>query len=88
MDKVELEFEQPALDAVAKEAFLRQTGARGLRSIVEEALLDVMFEIPSRDDIARCVITSDVFTHKSPPRLYNKQNQPISLQDQELKAAA
>ncbi len=47
MDNVILEFEPDALESIATEAFLRRTGARGLRSIVEDALLDVMFEIPS-----------------------------------------
>jgi len=79
MDDVELEFVPDALDAVATEAFLRKTGARGLRSIVEEALLDVMFEIPSREDVARCVVTSEVFTQGQAPTLYNQQGQPIPL---------
>jgi ATP-dependent Clp protease ATP-binding subunit ClpX len=87
MDNVQLEFEPEALETVATEAFLRKTGARGLRSIVEEALLDVMFEIPSRDDIARCVVTSDVFTQNKLPALFNHQGQPTSL-GRELRPAA
>jgi ATP-dependent Clp protease ATP-binding subunit ClpX len=79
MDDVALEFEPEALDAVATEAFLRKTGARGLRSIVEEALLDAMFEIPSRDDVERCVVTPDVFTDHQPPRLFNHQGQQIQI---------
>ena len=79
MDDVELEFAPDALDAVATEAFLRKTGARGLRSIVEEALLDVMFEIPSREDVARCVVTREVFTEGKSPTLYNHQGNPIPL---------
>ncbi|MCC6457472.1 MAG: ATP-dependent Clp protease ATP-binding subunit ClpX [Caldilineaceae bacterium] len=79
MDDVELEFASDALDAVATEAFLRKTGARGLRSIVEEALLDVMFEIPSSEDVARCVVTREVFTQGQAPTLYNQQGQPIPL---------
>ncbi|MCC6166479.1 MAG: ATP-dependent Clp protease ATP-binding subunit ClpX [Caldilineaceae bacterium] len=79
MDHVALEFEPDALEAVATEAFLRKTGARGLRSIVEEALLDVMFEIPSRGDIARCVVTREVFTHDQPPLLYTHQGQPTTI---------
>jgi ATP-dependent Clp protease ATP-binding subunit ClpX len=79
MDKVKLEFEPDALEAIAMQAFLRKTGARGLRSIVEEALLDVMFEIPSRDDIARCVITKAVFNEDRLPLLYGRQGQPVSL---------
>ncbi len=79
MDRVTLEFEPEALDAVATEAFLRKTGARGLRSIVEEALLDVMYEIPSRTDVARCVVTKDVFTQGKAPSLYTAQGQLIQL---------
>jgi len=87
MDNVELEFEPGALDAVATEAFLRKTGARGLRSIVEGALLDVMYEIPSRSDVVRCVVTKEVFTQDEAPKLYTRQGQPIPM-DQELRHAA
>ncbi len=87
MDNVELEFEPAALEAVATEAFLRKTGARGLRSIVEEALLDVMYEIPSRSDVMRCVVTAEVFTHGESPTLYTRQGQPISVA-RELRSAA
>ncbi len=87
MDNVALTFEYDGLEAVATEAFLRRTGARGLRSIVEGALLDVMFEIPSRDDIVSCVVTRDVFLHGKPPLLYNGQGQQDSL-GRELKSAA
>jgi ATP-dependent Clp protease ATP-binding subunit ClpX len=77
MDNVALEFEPEALEAVATEAFLRKTGARGLRSIVEEALLDVMYEIPGRSDVARCVLTKEVFTQGKTPLLLNHQGQPV-----------
>lgn len=87
MDNVVLEFEEPALDAVATEAFLRRTGARGLRSIVEGALLDVMFEIPSRDDIARCVVNAEVFTQRTPPLLFNTYGKRVFL-NREVKSAA
>jgi ATP-dependent Clp protease ATP-binding subunit ClpX len=87
MDDVQLEFASEALEAVATEAFLRKTGARGLRSIVEEALLDVMFEIPSREDVTRCVVTPEVFTQGKAPALYNPQGQPISL-PREFRTAA
>ncbi len=87
MDKVELHFDAEALDAVATEAFLRKTGARGLRSIVEEGLLDVMYEIPSRDDVTRCVVTREVFTEDKLPRLFGRQGQPVSL-DREFRTAA
>jgi ATP-dependent Clp protease ATP-binding subunit ClpX len=87
MDHVVLDFEPDALETVATEAFLRKTGARGLRSIVEEALLDVMFEIPSRSDIARCVVTPEVFTQDKLPLLYSHQGQPIAL-SREYRTAA
>ena len=60
MDNVELEFEQEALRAIAAEALRRQTGARALRSIVEELMLDVMYELPSRQDVCHCLITREM----------------------------
>jgi ATP-dependent Clp protease ATP-binding subunit ClpX len=87
MDGVTLEFAPDSLEAVATEAFLRKTGARGLRSIVEEALLDVMFEIPSRDDIVRCVVTREVFTQGKAPTLYSPQGQSVTV-PREYRSAA
>jgi ATP-dependent Clp protease ATP-binding subunit ClpX len=87
MDGVSLEFEPAALEAVATEAFLRKTGARGLRSIVEAALLDVMYEAPSRPEIARCVITEEVFTRDAAPLLYDQAGRTITLEP-ELRSAA
>lgn len=89
MDEVLLEFEPDSLAAAATQAYMRRTGARGLRSIVEEALLDVMYEIPGRDEVARCVVRRDVFDDGAMPRLYGAQGQQIPLTDeQELDAAA
>jgi ATP-dependent Clp protease ATP-binding subunit ClpX len=59
-DGVELEFSDDAMEAVADQAILRGTGARGLRAILEEVLLDVQYDLPSRDDVRRCVVTADV----------------------------
>lgn len=59
MDDVELEFEEDALTAIAHKAIERKTGARGLRSIIEGIMLDVMFELPSREDIDQCIISKD-----------------------------
>lgn len=59
MDHVELVFEDDALDAIAEEALKRNTGARGLRAILENVMMDIMFDIPSRDDIVRVRITKD-----------------------------
>lgn len=69
LDDVELEFNQDALLEIAKEAIERKTGARGLRSIIENIMLDVMFELPSRDDIAKCIITKETITEKARPKL-------------------
>lgn len=67
LDNVELEFSDDAMEAVAEQALVRGTGARGLRAILEEVLLQVMYEIPSRDDIARCVIDREtVLSHVAP----------------------
>ncbi len=69
LDNVELEFEKDALLEIAKEAIERKTGARGLRSIIENIMLDVMFELPSRDDITKCIITKETVIEKARPKL-------------------
>jgi len=69
LDNVELEFEEQALRAIAKKAIERKTGARGLRSIIESIMLDVMFDLPSREDIKKCIITKDSVVHNVPPKL-------------------
>ncbi|MFE7063117.1 ATP-dependent protease ATP-binding subunit ClpX [Bacillus haimaensis] len=69
LDNVELEFEDGALVEIAKKAIERKTGARGLRSIIEGIMLDVMYELPSRDDIKKCVITADTVANNVAPKL-------------------
>lgn len=69
LDDVELEFEQEALFEIAKKAIERKTGARGLRSIIEGIMLDVMFELPSREDITKCIITKDTVVENKRPQL-------------------
>ncbi|WP_129840497.1 ATP-dependent Clp protease ATP-binding subunit ClpX [Streptomyces sp. RFCAC02] len=67
LDGVELEFDRPALEAIADQAILRRTGARGLRAIMEEVLMSVMYEVPSRQDVGQVVITEDVVrSHVNP----------------------
>jgi len=73
MDNVALKFEPDALEAIAKEAIKRNTGARGLRAIIEGIMLDVMYEVPSRDDIKDCVITEQVVKEKIVPELVSKK---------------
>ena len=69
LDDVELEFEDDALLEIAKKAIERKTGARGLRSIIEGIMLEVMFELPSRDDIAKCIITAESITKGESPKI-------------------
>ncbi len=69
LDGVALEFKDNCLLAIAEEAMKRNTGARGLRAILEETLLDVMFDLPSREDVERCVITREVVLNKEAPML-------------------
>ncbi|HSL93906.1 MAG TPA: ATP-dependent Clp protease ATP-binding subunit ClpX, partial [Bacillota bacterium] len=68
-DGVALEFQEEALRAVAREAITRNTGARGLRAILEKIMLEVMYESPSRGDIRKCIITEDVVLRGAPPLL-------------------
>ena len=68
-DDVELVFADDSLGAIADKALHRETGARGLRSIMEAALLDVMFELPSRDDVLKCVVTRETIEKSLPPTL-------------------
>ncbi|MFB5083744.1 ATP-dependent Clp protease ATP-binding subunit ClpX [Symbiobacterium thermophilum] len=69
LDNIELEFEEEAVRAIAKEALRRNTGARGLRAIIEDIMTDVMYEAPSRTDVTKCVITKDVVLKKQEPIL-------------------
>ena len=69
MENVDLEFDDEALKAIAKKAIERKTGARGLRSILEDILLDIMFELPSRDDVEKCLITKETVMNKAEPTL-------------------
>jgi len=69
MDNVQLEFNEDALGEIAKEALRRKTGARGLRAILEGIMRNVMYEVPSRTDITKCVISKEVVQHKEEPIL-------------------
>jgi ATP-dependent Clp protease ATP-binding subunit ClpX len=72
MDGVELQFTDDALRATASEALKTRAGARGLRTILERTLLDVMYEIPSRQDIAKCVVRQESVRGESPPLLITR----------------
>jgi ATP-dependent Clp protease ATP-binding subunit ClpX len=76
MEGVELEFEDDALDLVAEIAIKRGTGARALRSILENTMLEIMYKLPTKEGITHCVITKDVIVHKKEP-VYLNQNKKI-----------
>ena len=73
LDGVELEFDPPALEAIADQAMLRGTGARGLRAIMEEVLLSVMYEVPSNPDAARVLITREVVLENVNPTIVPRE---------------
>ncbi|MEU3653112.1 ATP-dependent Clp protease ATP-binding subunit ClpX [Streptomyces sp. NPDC014735] len=81
LDGVELDFDRPALEAIADQAILRGTGARGLRAIMEEVLQSVMYEVPSRKDVARVVITADVVRDNVNPTLVPREPRTIGKND-------
>lgn len=85
LDRVELSFTPDALRATAQEAMRHRMGARGLRAIIEETLLDVMYLIPSRTDVRRCVIDADTIRRRSPAKLYDGDE---TLLDWELSETA
>lgn len=72
IDNIELEFNEKALEKVAKMAIVRKTGARGLRAILEEVMLEIMFELPSRKDVVKCSIDENTIAEKAPPKLIKR----------------
>lgn len=74
MDNVELEFKQEALEAIVDKAIERKTGARGLRSIIEEIMRDIMFEIPSTPNISKCIINKETVLNKTEPEIIIEEN--------------
>lgn len=88
LDGVELEFTPEALNEIVDKAIERNTGARGLRSIIEEIMRDVMYEIPSNPKIVKCTITKDVVANKAQPDLVideNRKKEPIKVHKKQLK---
>ena len=83
LDRVELVFTTDALDAAAEGALKQRTGARGLRSIIEDVLLDVMYEIPSRGDVKKVIINSDVITSHLKPLLETRSNRTTAYPEDE-----
>jgi len=74
LDDTILEFEKDALEAIADKALERNTGARGLRAIIEETMMDIMYEIPSQTNIEKCIVTKEMVEGKAGPRLVINEN--------------
>ncbi len=83
LDRVELVFTQDALDAAAEGALKQRTGARGLRSIIEDILLEIMYEIPSRMDVKKVIINSDVITQRNKPLLITRTERAAAYSEDE-----
>jgi ATP-dependent Clp protease ATP-binding subunit ClpX len=86
LDGVELEFAEDALEAIADQAILRGTGARGLRAIMEEVLLNVMYDVPGRQDVARVVITGEVVREHVNPTLVPREKETPKRERREKSA--
>lgn len=82
LDGVELEFNQDALEAIVDKALERNTGARGLRSIIEEIMRDIMYDIPSNEKITKCIITKDTVNNKTMPELVIDENKKREIPKQ------
>lgn len=78
LDDVELVFTDVALSAISNKAIERKTGARGLRSIIEEALIDIMYDVPSTDGVVKVVITDQTITEEKDPELYDKEGNLVN----------
>lgn len=78
LDDVALEFTDDALAAISEKAIERKTGARGLRSIIEEALIDIMYDIPSTENVVKVVITKDTIVNETEPELYDAEGNLVN----------
>ncbi|HCY9906743.1 TPA: ATP-dependent Clp protease ATP-binding subunit ClpX [Staphylococcus aureus] len=78
LDDVDLEFTEEALSAISEKAIERKTGARGLRSIIEESLIDIMFDVPSNENVTKVVITIQTINEETEPELYDAEGNLIN----------
>jgi ATP-dependent Clp protease ATP-binding subunit ClpX len=81
LDGVELVFTQDALESIADEAITHKTGARGLRTVLEDTLLDVMYEVPSRTDVQKCIVSAETIRNRQRPLLVTASGQEIAPED-------
>ena len=82
LDGVELVFTDEALESCADEAIRHKTGARGLRTVMEDTLLDVMYEIPSRRDIKKCVVSVESIVGRQRPLMLTRSGQAIDVEEE------
>ena len=87
MEKVELEFTKEALDAAAERALMHKTGARGLRTILEQTLLDVMYELPSMSDVSKCLVDADAILGNAPVSLVTVAGEMLLMPSVKRKTA-
>lgn len=88
MDNVELEFTREALEETAAEARRRGAGARGLRAIVEDTLMDVMYELPSMEQVRKCIIGGETITDGAPPILLDEDGERVEVRESEAESPA
>ena len=88
IDNVDLEFTEDALEAAAERALNHQTGARCLRYVIEDTLLDVMYDLPSIDQAVRCIVSREAIEGKSPPNLYGIKGEEVNLPLHPMKKSA
>ena len=84
MDDVELIFEHEALEAIVDKAIERKTGARGLRSIIEEIMRDIMFDIPSNEKIEQCIVTKETVLDNQEPRIIENPNKVKKVRSERI----
>ena len=87
MDDVELEINDDAIEAIAQKALERKTGARGLRGIMEKIMNNIMYEVPSRDDVNKCIITKETVEAEQEPQLITVDNRLSARERTEAETA-
>ncbi|MQC48265.1 MAG: ATP-dependent protease ATP-binding subunit ClpX, partial [Chloroflexi bacterium] len=87
LDDVELSFTEDGLRAIAERAIAQKTGARGLRTVLEETLLDVMYEIPSRSDIKKCVVSAETVSNRQRPLMLTAAGGAVEIEQDTARSA-
>ena len=82
LDNIELEFKADAVEAIATEAMKRNTGARGLRAIIEDIMVNVMYEVPARKEVTKCIVTRDVVTKREDPLVVTAERKGRKKQEE------